>query len=121
MQDWEKIAGKNVASNCTPLSIKNGILVIGANHPQWRQALFYNRLKLIESLNSADYKVKDIRIKQYYPQQIKEQVSEKNIWESHPSRTDIHGISDCECCGNPAPLGEIQLWGKCGFCRRKDF
>ncbi len=122
IQNWETIAGKQLASNCNPLQLNRGILIIGASHPQWRQALIYNRLALISSLQKAGFKIKDIRIQQYYPQKnINLKSDEKDIWENHPSRMDIHGIVTCKTCGNPCPAGELKLWNKCGFCRRLDF
>ena len=102
--------------NCTPLNIKNKILTIGASHPQWRQALQYNRLELIESLNSYGYKIKEIRIRQHYPIDLVTRESEKEIWEKHPSRTDKNGIINCPSCKVPSPKGEVDLWGKCSFC-----
>ena len=67
IQDWVAIAGEQLALNCTPLNIQNKILTIGASHPQWRQALQYNRLELIESLKSYGYQIKEIRIRQHIP------------------------------------------------------
>ena len=120
IQDWAEIAGEQLALNCTPLQIKNKILTIGASHPQWRQALQYNRLELIESLKSYGYQVKEIRIRQHYPIDLVTRETEKEIWENHPSRTDKNGITNCPFCKVPSPKGEIKLWGKCSFCRRKE-
>ena len=120
IQDWKKITGVQLASNCTPLSIHNKVLTIGASHPQWRQALLYNRIQLVESLNSFGYFIKEIRIQQYYPAPLVTGESENEIWRKHPSRADIHGISICQDCNSPAPKGELNLWGKCCFCRRKE-
>ena len=120
IQDWAKIAGSNLATNCFPINLRQKVLTIGANHPQWRQALFYNRLQLISSLKSAGHKVTDIRIKQYYPPKRTDIPSEKDLWNNHPSRIDIHGTETCISCSNPAPKGELELWGKCSFCRRKE-
>ena len=120
IQDWQEIAGEQLALNCTPLNIQNKILTIGASHPQWRQALQYNRLELIESLKSFGYQIKEIRIRQYYPVNLVNKESEQAIWERHPSRTDINGIINCPNCEVPSPKGEIKLWGKCSFCRRKE-
>ena len=106
--------------NCTPLNIQNKILTIGASHPQWRQALQYNRLELIESLKSYGYQIKEIRIRQHYPNDLVTKVNEKEIWEKHPSRTDKTGITNCPLCKVPSPKGEVKLWGKCSFCRRKE-
>ena len=120
IQDWVEIAGEQLAENCTPLHLQNKVLTIGASHPQWRQALFYNRLKLIESLQLYGYQIKDIRIRQHYPNDLVARESEKEIWEKHPSRTDKNGITNCPFCIVPSPKGEIKLWCKCSFCRRKE-
>ena len=120
IQDWGKIAGEQLALNCTPLNIQNKVLTIGASHPQWRQAIQYNRLKLIESLQSSGYKIKDIRIRQHYPNNLVTGESEKEIWAKHPSRTDRNGIINCPLCKVPSPKGEVKLWGRCSFCRRKE-
>ena len=120
IQDWAEIAGEQLSINCTPLNIQNKILTIGASHPQWRQALQYNRLTLIKSLKSFGYQIKDIRIRQYYPIELVTTESEKDIWEKHPSRTDKNGIINCPFCKVPSPKGEVDLWGKCCFCRRKE-
>ena len=120
IQNWAEIAGEQLALNCTPLNIKNKILTIGASHPQWRQALQYNRLELIASLKLYGYQIKEIRIVQHYPKDLVNKESEKEIWGKHPSRTDKHGISNCPLCKVPSPKGEIKLWGKCSFCRRKE-
>tara|TARA_B100000965_G_scaffold169889_1_gene141699 strand:+ start:373 stop:855 length:483 start_codon:yes stop_codon:yes gene_type:complete len=120
IQDWTKIAGEQLALNCTPLNIKNKVLTIGSSHPQWRQALQYNRLKLIESLKSYGYQIREIRIKQHYPIDLVKRESEKEIWEKHPSRTEKNGIINCPLCKVPSPKGEVELWSKCSFCRRKE-
>ena len=120
IQDWGAIAGEQLALNCTPLNIQNKILTIGASHPQWRQALQYNRLELIESLKLYGYKIREIRIRQHYPIDIANRESEKEIWEKHPSRTDKNGIINCPHCNVPSPKGEVTLWGKCSFCRRNE-
>ena len=120
IQDWSEIAGKQLALNCTPLNIQNKVLTIGASHPQWRQALQYNRLELIESLKTYGYQVKEIRIRQHYPIDLVRRETEKEIWENHPSRTDKNGITNCPFCKVPSPMGEIKLWGKCSFRRRKE-
>ncbi len=121
IQEWQSIAGKTLASNCNPISLNRGILVIGASHPQWRQALIYNRVQLISSLKKAGYKIKDIRIQQHYPQPPKDKLNEQSVREKHPSRIDVHGMAACDVCGSPCPAGELTLWKKCVFCRRQEF
>ncbi len=120
IQDWVEIAGEQLALNCTPINIQNKVLTIGASHPQWRQALLYNRLELIESLKSHGYQIKEIRIRQHYPINLVTRENEKEIWENHPSRTNKNGITNCPFCNVPSPRGEIKLWGRCSFCRRKE-
>ncbi len=119
-QDWPQLVGKQIANNCLPISLKGGILVIGSSHPQWRQAIQYNRPQLVAAFRAAGHEVKDIRIKQHYRKATPSLETEKAIWGKHPSRTDIHGIAQCNYCKTPSPAGEMALWGKCGFCRRKD-
>tara|TARA_B100000029_G_C17575944_1_gene958164 strand:- start:10 stop:552 length:543 start_codon:yes stop_codon:yes gene_type:complete len=119
-QDWSTIAGEPLASNCRPLNLRRGMLVIGANHPQWLQALQYNRIQLLARLQTNGYAIRDLRIQQYHPVPTKKQLeSEYTIWERHPSRVDVHGLAKCNKCNSPAPAGEMALWGMCGFCRRK--
>ena len=120
LQDWVEITGEQLAMNCTPLNIKNKVLTIGASHPHWRQALIYNRLELIKSLKLYGYQIREIRIRQHYPIDLVTRESEKEIWEKHPSRTDKNGIINCPICKVPSPNGEVKLWGKCCFCRRKE-
>ena len=120
IQEWGEIAGSQLASNCTPLNLQNKVLTIGASHPQWRQALLYNRLELIDSLKAYGYQIREIRITQHYPVDLVRKKSEKEIWENHPSRADKNGIINCPFCKVPSPKGEIKLWGKCSFCRRKE-
>ena len=120
IQDWAEIAGEQLSINCTPLNIQNKILTIGASHPHWRQALQYNRLELIESLNSKGYQIRGIRIRQHYPIELVTRESQKEIWENHPSRIDKNGIINCPFCKVPSSQGEVKLWGKCSFCRRKE-
>ncbi len=118
-QDWPAIAGDQLAPHCRPLSLRRGVLTIGASHPQWRQALQYNRLQLLAALKSKGHPVRDLRIQQHHSVNQARLESEANIWARHPSRTDIHGMGTCPSCGRPAPNGEIKLWTVCGFCHRQ--
>ena len=120
VKDWEKIAGKQLSFNSNPLSLRKGLLVVGASHPQWRQALIYNRMQLLAALNASGHPIKEIRIQQHHPSKVIPVKNEKIYWEKHPSRIDIHGLSTCKECMCPAPKGEIKLWKKCSFCRRKE-
>ena len=117
-QDWPKIAGDQLASNCSPINFRHGIPTIGASHPQWIQALIFNRNQLLAALKEQGHEIKELRIKRHYPQEKQKKEAEKDIWNEHPSRADIHGKKTCSICHSPAPAGEISLWGKCGLCRR---
>tara|TARA_Y100001968_G_scaffold131452_1_gene119972 strand:+ start:543 stop:971 length:429 start_codon:yes stop_codon:yes gene_type:complete len=119
-KEWRSLVGDQLGSNCTPLHLRNEILIIGASHPQWRQALIYTRNQLLESLRKAGYKIKDIKVQQYHPRKLTMPEAQKSIWDNHPSRIDIHGYEECKSCSKPASLGEINRWGKCSFCIRKD-
>ncbi|MAR06476.1 MAG: hypothetical protein CL862_05190 [Cyanobium sp. NAT70] len=120
-QDWPGIAGDQLAPHCRPLSLHRGVLTIGASHPQWRQALQYNRLQLLAALKRAGHPVRDLRIQQHHNPARPEQDSEASIWARHPSRIDVHGMGICPRCERPSPNGEINLWQVCGFCHRQRF
>ncbi len=120
-QDWTKVIKEPLASNCRPISYRRGILVIGASHPEWLQALQYNKVQLIARLRASGNEIKDIRIQRYHNKpSYKNLESESNLWRNHPSRVDVHGTKNCEKCNRPSPAGEINLWKMCGFCRRED-
>ena len=119
--DWSKVVGKELAKECQPLKIENNILTIVANHPQWRQALIYNKHKLKESILKLGIKCKNIRIIQNYQDESnKDKISNnKLIWENHPSRIKNQQMQICKVCERPTPPREIERWGKCTFCWRE--
>ena len=119
--NWAKVVGKELAKECKPLKIENDILTIVANHPQWRQALIYNKHKLKESILRLGINLKNIRIVQNYQYKLnKNKVSNtKLIWDNHPSRIKDQQIQNCKICERPTPLREIERWGKCTFCWRE--
>ena len=119
--DWAKVVGKELAKECQPLKIENNILTIVANHPQWRQALIYNKHKLKESILRLGINLANIRIVQNYQDESnKDKVSNnKQIWDNHPSRIKNQQIINCKVCERPTPLREIERWGKCTFCWRE--
>ena len=119
--DWTKVVGKELAKECQPLKIENNILTIVANHPQWRQALIYNKHKIKESILRLGINLNNIRIVQNYQFKLnKNKVSNtKLIWDNHPSRIKDQQIQNCKICERPTPLREIERWGKCTFCWRE--
>ena len=116
---WRTLVGEKLSENCQPIRLNQGVLVIGAEYPQWRQALMYNRMKLLSSIRAAGHDVRELKIQQYYPNKVnKNSEDELSIWERHPSRIDVHGIAKCSSCGIPAPAGEMAFWGTCSLCRQ---
>ena len=121
-QAWPKIAGPQLAPHCRPLSLRSGRLAVGASHPQWLQALRYNKHQLLGALRGAGFSVRDLTIQLHYPEapQTQGALSEAAIWAAHPSRVDVHGLGTCPPCGRPAPKGEMRRWGHCSFCQRHE-
>ena len=119
--DWAKVVGKELANECQPLKIENNTLTIVANHPQWRQALIYNKHKLKESILKKGINLKNIRIIQNYQDKSNKLKLSNNqfIWENHPSRIKNQQILNCKICERPTPRREIERWGKCTFCWRE--
>ena len=54
-QDWPKLAGPSLAEHCRPLTLRQGVLSVGASHPQWRQALLYSKLQLLAAIRGAGH------------------------------------------------------------------
>ena len=122
IENWESIVGKELSIECKPLKLEKDILTIAPNHPNWRQALIYNKHKLLESINKKGLKVKNIKIIQHYEEanNKKKTYNLNQIWEEHPSRFKDNEVFLCKLCNRPTPKGEISRWGKCTFCWRKD-
>ena len=118
--NWAKVVGKELSKECQPLKIENNILTIRASHPQWRQALIYNKHKLKESILKLGINLKNIRIIQNYQDKSnKAKISNNDLmWENHPSRINNQQLQNCKVCERPTPLREIERWGKCTFCWR---
>ena len=120
-KNWDIIVGKDLSNACKPLKIEQGILTIVANHPQWRQALIYNKHKLKDSINKFGINLVNIRVIQNYQSNLlKDKLSTFNSdWDNHPSRIKNQELSNCKSCNRPTPNGEIERWGKCSFCWRE--
>ena len=65
-QDWPKLAGSTLAEHCRPLTLRHGVLSVGASHPQWRQALLYSKLQLLAAIRAEGHPVRDLRIVQHH-------------------------------------------------------
>ena len=121
-ESWAKLIGLELSRVCKPLKIENKNLIIAVNHPQWRQALIYNKHRLKESICRFGINLNEIKIIQNYEVKTldKKEINAKSVWENHPSRIRNNNMIICKICNGPAPKGEISRWGKCTFCWRKN-
>ena len=120
-ENWEKLIGLELCRACKPLKIEKKTLTIAVNHPQWRQALIYNKHRLKETICNFGLNLNEIKIIQNYEVKTLDQKEHnaKEVWENHPSRIKNNNMVICKLCNSPAPKGEISRWGKCTFCWRK--
>ena len=120
---WPRLAGPQLAPHCRPLSLRGGLLMVGAAPGPWIQALQYNRHQLLGSLRGAGFAVRELRVQQHNPQALPPPAAEVEAanWAAHPSRVDVHGMATCPCCARPAPAGELERWHRCSFCQRDVF
>lgn len=49
---WGEVAGADIARNCRPLGVRDGVLLIGATNHAWAQTLSLMRAQLVEALNA---------------------------------------------------------------------
>ena len=103
------------------LLLEKKVLTIAVNHPQWRQALIYNKHKLKERIDKIGITLNEIKIIQNYEIKNKniKTSNAKIVWANHPSRIHQNNMCICTLCKSPTPEGEIKRWGKCSFCWRK--
>ena len=121
-ENWKKLIGLELSRACRPLKIEQKRLTIAVNHPQWRQALIYNKHRLLETIRSFGINLNEIKVIQNYEVEIlnKKENNPKQVWENHPIRIKNNNMVICKLCNSPAPKGEISRWGKCTFCWRKN-
>ena len=121
-EKWKALIGSELCQECQPLKIEKKILTISVNNPQWRQALIYNKHKLKEGIEKIGITLNEIKITQNY--ELKniniKPTNAKTVWANHPSRINQNNMSFCSLCHSPTPGGEIERWGKCSFCWRKN-
>ncbi len=120
--NWSNLIGLELSKACKPLRIYQKTLTIAVNHPQWRQALIYNKHRLKESIGRFGINLNEIKIIQNYEVKTldKKEINAKKIWENHPIRIKNNNMVICKICSSPTPKGEIIRWGKCTFCWRKN-
>jgi len=120
--NWKELIGLELFKECQPLDIEKKILTIAVNHPQWRQALIYNKHKLKERIEKIGITLNEIKIIQNY--EIKNKNIKANnakiVWAKHPSRIDQNNMCICNLCNSPTPEGEIKRWGKVFFLLEKN-
>ncbi len=121
-ENWENLIGLELSRECKPLKIEQKTLTLAVNHPQWRQALIYNKHKLKEAISSLGINLNEIKIIQNYEFRtlVKNEINAKIVWENHPSRIKNNNMINCKTCNIPSPKGEILRWGECNFCWRKN-
>ena len=121
-ENWESLIGLELFQECKPLNIEKKILTIAVNHPQWRQALIYNKHELKERIEKIGINLNEIKIIQNYELKNKrtKATSAEIVWAKHPSRIHQNNMRICKLCDSPTPEGEIKRWGKCSFCWRKN-
>ena len=121
-ENWEKLIGLELSKSCKPLKIEQKTLTIAVNHPQWRQALIYNKHRLKDSISRFGINLNEIKIVQNYEVKTLDEkvMNAKKIWENHPSRIKNNNMIICKICNCPTPKGEISRWGECTFCWRKN-
>ena len=121
-ENWVKLIGLELSKACQPLKIEQKTLTIAVNHPQWRQALIYNKHRLKDSISRFGINLNEIRIIQNYEVKTldKKELNTITVWENHPSRIKNNNMVICKKCNSPAPKGEISRWGECTFCWRKN-
>ena len=121
-ENWEQLIGSELCRACKPLKIEKNILIIAVNHPQWRQALIYNKHRLKKRIEEIGIDLKEIKVVQNYElNSLKIETSNTKLdWERHPSRIIKNKMGICKFCNCPTPLGEISRWDQCTFCWRKN-
>ena len=120
-ENWSKIIGQELSRECKPLKIEHNFLTVCVNHPQWRQALIYNKHIIKKNIaHHLGINLDEIKIIQSYEERKSIKKEDTNlVWENHPSRIKNSNLVKCEFCNCPSPKGEIARWGKCTFCWRK--
>ena len=65
-ENWKDLIGSELFQECKPLNIEKKIFTIAVNHPQWRQALIYNKHKLKDRIEKIGITLNEIKIIQNY-------------------------------------------------------
>ena len=62
-ENWKDLIGLDLFQECKPLNIEKKILTIAVNHPQWRQALIYNKHRVKDSISRFGINLNEISSK----------------------------------------------------------
>lgn len=64
-RNWQRIAGERIAAHAKVSDIKNGTLIIDADHPAWVQMVMLRQRSIIDTVNSSypDFKITSIRVR----------------------------------------------------------
>ena len=81
--NWANLIGLELSKACKPLKIDQKILTIAVNHPQWRQALIYNKHRLKDAIERFGINLIEIKIIQNYEVKTlkKKEINAKLVWE----------------------------------------
>lgn len=102
-RNWQRIAGERIAAHAKVSDIKNGTLIIDADHPAWVQMVMLRQRSIIDTVNSSypDFKITSIRVRV---------ASADPDPESPPPRQDTeddHPISQSEPIDEASALSKI--------------
>jgi len=101
-ENWKNLIGLELFQECKPLNIEKKILTIAVNHPQWRQALIYNKHKLKERIEKIGITLNEIKIIQNY------EIKNKNIQNSN-NEWGTGGISTKLISAEIATKGGVEV------------
>lgn len=92
---WERVVGQNVARNCHPRRLRNGILFLSASNPAWAQQIGFFREEIKQKVNSylAKNVVKDIRVEASGHSVYSEEEKEPEVTLSSKDESAIEIIS----------------------------
>ncbi len=112
-ENWKNLIGLELFQECKPLNIEKKILTIAVNHPQWRQALIYNKHKLKERIEKIGITLNEIKIIQNYEIKNKniKATNAKIVWAKHPSRINQNNMCICTLCNSPTFISSF-FFGK---------
>ncbi len=92
---WERVVGQNIARNCHPRRLRNGILFLSASNPAWAQQLGFFKEEIRRKVNSYLNKniVKDIRVEATGHSASSEKMNEPDVCLSSEDESVIESIS----------------------------